>query len=197
MLNLSIINYKLKICVNFMTFIVNDFFLYLFIIMAIFLIFNTKTQNNHFLPINEKHIELFTKNYIIINYKKINQNQKNNMINVLKKDYIDPSFILNWGYYYDLYIMAYDDIFYGMIGVKHMNNTYIIYNLYVNKKYRNQGYAIILLNFICKILKQKYNQSTAYLYCKNELLSFYYKLNWSHIKYDYCKQGHLMSKHIN
>jgi predicted GNAT family N-acyltransferase len=83
-----------------------------------------------------------------------------------------------------------------MIGLKYEHSKYVIYNLYVNKKYRNKKFSKILLNFIYQVLKQKYNQQYAYLYCEHHMLPFYKKLNWTQLNYDYQKNVYFLNKKI-
>jgi len=93
--------------------------------------------------------------------------------------------------------MVHNDIFYGTIGIKYIYGKYIIYNLYVDKKHRKLGYSKILLNFICNVLKNKYKQNIAYLYCENHMIPFYNKLKWTFKNYDSFEKGNLMIKNIS
>jgi GNAT superfamily N-acetyltransferase len=170
--------------------------LFTIVFLIVFLIVFSLVIIWHPRVFNKVTYEMFTDPYNIVNYTKINNLLKKNMSDSLSEDSENHAFISEWSKQNDLYVMYNDNIFIGMIGIKYEDCKYIIYNLYVNRKYRNRKISKILLNFIYEVLKQKYNQPHAYLYCKNHMLSFYEKLNWEKLKYNYQKNAYLMNKKI-
>ena len=66
----------------------------------------------------------------------------------------------------------------GCIEINVDNNDLYVQNIYINPKFRNQGYGTEVLNS----LFDKFDIRKINLNCSNELISFYERLNFKLIK---------------
>jgi hypothetical protein len=156
-------------------------FILLILLLSILLLNKNNTIN---VALKDKK-ESFTEKseYEIIPSNKISSTIKNKMTESIGLEYKNPDFMFNWGYFNTLFIIKYEEEFYGTIGIIKENDFLILSQLFVNPIYRKKGISKILLNYGNNYIKNT-GLNKSKLYCEPKMLNYYIKLGWSIEKFD-------------